>query len=376
MSGIYIHIPYCANACIYCNFHFSTSVKHRDSFIGALHKEIIWQKAFFDTHESIQTLYFGGGTPSIIADKHIEETCHLLHKYFSFEKDFEFTIEANPEDLSRQKLQFLKNMGVNRLNIGVQSFDDKNLRFLKRVHNAKQALNSIKTAQEVGFENITIDLIYGIPTQTLKSWESDIATFLSLQIPHLSTYALTVERKTPLAVMIDRNILPDVNEKASIELYNSLTYCMSKNNYKHYEISNFALEGIYSKHNMLYWTGKKYLGLGPSAHSYNGMERFWNIANTSMYIEKINNGEKTAVKELLSQNMRFNEYIFTSLRTMWGVEWAHVEKNYDAYCLAHLKSEVGKMASKNWLEVGEKGFKLSAKGKLFADRAASELFIV
>jgi len=375
MSGIYIHIPFCKNACVYCNFHFSTSLKNKEPYIEALIKEIYLKKSFFDTSEKIETLYFGGGTPSILDEDGLNRIIDSLHKNFNCAHLSEFSFEANPEDLTPRKLKSLRNSGINRLSIGVQSFQDSDLNYLGRVHNAAKAINCIKNAQDAGFDNITIDLIYGLPTLNKDAWTANINTFFSLDLPHLSCYCLTVEEKTPLEIFIKKNKAQAPEEGAAIEQYDILTKMMDKEKFVHYEISNFGKEGYFSKHNLSYWQGEKYLGLGAAAHSYTRTQRRWNIANTTLYIKNVLGGHNFYETETLDKNTLYNEYIFTSLRTVWGGTWAHVETHFGKQYLDYLKTGISKLNNRH-IEVYPLGYRLSAEGRLFADGIASALFMV
>ena len=317
MAGIYIHIPFCKQACYYCNFHFSTSLKHKDALIDTILKEIdkrapAWQNFQYDT------VYFGGGTPSLLPVADIEIILSKLHQKFSISDDAEITLEANPDDLYLEKLNDLKSLGINRLSIGIQSFFDEDLRKLNRSHNGKQATQVIEFAHKAGFENITIDLIYGIPGLTDEKFMYNIQKVLDYKIPHVSAYALTVEPQTALAWQISKQKFPPVSEEQSARQYYLLRDTLLDNGFDHYEISNFAKPSFISRHNSHYWQNIPYLGLGPAAHSYNGKERCWNIANNAHYIKNLKSGNYFE-KEILTPQDIFNEYLMTGLRTSRGV---------------------------------------------------------
>jgi oxygen-independent coproporphyrinogen-3 oxidase len=326
LSGLYIHIPFCKQKCNYCDFHFSVSVKNKDALLDALKNELIIRKNELNT--PIETLYFGGGTPSFLSYDELASLFEIVFSNYQINYDAEITLEANPDDLNLTFLKDLKKLKINRLSIGVQSFYDADLQFMNRAHSAKQAISSIKNAQDIGITNLTIDLIYGIPGLTKEKWESNLNTFLSLQIPHLSSYALTVEAKTVLAHAIKNKKIKPLDEHLAKQHFDLLKKVMSENDYMHYELSNFAKKGFLSKHNTSYWKGKQYLGIGPSAHSYNLKSRSWNIANNSKYIKALENNTLPRETENLTESMRYNEYIMTGLRTIWGVNLKLVKENY------------------------------------------------
>ncbi|MDD3875335.1 MAG: radical SAM family heme chaperone HemW [Bacteroidales bacterium] len=375
MSAIYVHIPFCNSACVYCNFHFTTSKKNRDTFTEALVREIELKKNFFSKDETISSLYFGGGTPSILNIIALEKIMEALHKNFEFENSFEFTFEANPENLNSENLTYYKSIGINRLSIGVQSFNEKDLLFMGRNHTAAQSIESILLAQDKGFGNLNIDLIYGIPGLNEAGWEKNLETFSDLGIPHLSAYQLTVEEKTPLHFQIKKKKKENINEDILLKHYSILKQRMSAEHFLHYEISNFSKTGFMSKHNLAYWQGGKYLGLGPSAHSYDENFRSWNIANTTLYIKNSKQGKFLYESEELSKKTKFNEYIFLSLRTMWGCKWNTISEVYGMDYLYHIKKQLNNFRKNNWFSFSKEGFSLNQEGFLFADAIASELFI-
>jgi len=329
MAGIYIHIPFCKQACHYCNFHFSTSLKHKNELIEAIIKEIE-QRATNWQELSFKTIYFGGGTPSLVESRDVEKILNKIQQKLSVEKNIEITLEGNPDDLNKTKLQELKNIGINRLSIGIQSFNDDDLVKLNRSHNAQQAEQVIKEAQKLGFDNITIDLIYGIPGLSNQKWEANIQKFLNFGIPHLSAYALTVEEKTALSYKIKKGLYPKVSEEQAAIQFEILRKKLLNKDFLHYEISNFGKPNYLSKHNQSYWQNTPYLGLGPAAHSYKNNTRRWNISNNIKYIKEINSTNYYEI-EHLSKNDIYNETIMTGLRTIWGVDLKKIEalgKNY------------------------------------------------
>lgn len=374
MAGIYLHIPFCKQKCHYCNFFSIASLKQKPDFLNALKREIAIQKAYLK-NEGVQTIYFGGGTPSMLEKAELNSIMEELHKHYNIQPDVEITLEANPDDLSREKLKIFAQSAINRLSIGIQSFFDDDLHYLNRVHSADHAKTVINNALDAGFENLTIDLIYGIPTLTDKKWQQNIDYFLASGIKHLSAYALTVEPRTALAHLINKDKLKAVDEQQSVRHFEMLMQSMEAAGFVHYEISNFAKPGHYSKHNSLYWIGGNYLGLGPSAHSYNGISRQWNVSHLTKYINEAGQSESVFEKEELTLDQRYDEYVMTSLRTSWGCDLEHIQnafgKRYSQYCLSQAQAFLREAK----IEQRENRLFLTQKGKLFADGIAAELFI-
>ena len=372
MAGIYIHIPFCRKACHYCNFHFSTSLKTKNDFIQALLKEIVLQRNWIGGEE-INTIYFGGGTPSLLSGWELTHILDALTKNFIVHPAAEVTLETNPDDFHQLLVQEWLKAGFNRLSIGVQSFFEDDLRWMNRAHTASQAISSIKMAQETGFTNLTIDLIYGTPGMTDERWKENVNTAFEVNIPHLSCYALTIETGTALYQQIKNKQLRDVSSDDQARQFQLLMNWMKDAGYEHYEISNFAKPGFRSRHNTSYWEGTSYLGLGPSAHSFNGRERKWNVSNNALYISSIQMGEIPYQQELLTPDQRLNEYIMTSLRRKEGISLEYVVENYNG------AADRIRTCSKKFIEQGNmietSGFlTLTDNGKLFADGIASELF--
>ncbi|MFT3932843.1 MAG: radical SAM family heme chaperone HemW [Chitinophagaceae bacterium] len=373
MAGIYLHIPYCKKACHYCNFYFSVSLKSKNDFTAALLKEIKLQQNYLQ-QESVSTIYLGGGTPSLLEKEDLQKIFNELRQYFVIEPDAEITLEANPDDINPDKLRAWKAAGINRLSIGIQSFFEEDLRWMNRAHNAAQAKECILMAQEAGINNISIDLIYGTPGLTDENWQQNVSTAIALNIPHLSCYALTVEPGTALQKMIDQHKKQDVDPEKQAHHFLLLMDWLQTAGYEHYEISNFAKPGHRSKHNSSYWSGKKYLGLGPSAHSFNGMVRQWNIANTQLYIQSLNQEKVPAEIETLTDTQHLNEYIMTSLRTQEGIDLQKVEKRFSEAIAQQLKRNSLKYIEGKKLISNGKSLQLTKEGKLFADGIASDLF--
>jgi len=375
MAGVYLHIPFCRQACHYCNFHFSTSLHRKNDFVGALLREMEGRKDYVaGTGSTVDTIYFGGGSPSLLSEDELARIMDRLHALFPVSPDAEITLEANPDDMaSPQALEAWKRRGINRLSIGIQSFFEEDLRWMNRVHNAAQAAGSIRRAQDAGLENISIDLIYGTPGLTDSRWEKNVEQALALAIPHLSCYALTVEPRTALDKMIRQHKKADVDPDDQARQFLLLMDWLNAAGYEHYEISNFSLPGHRSRHNTSYWQGKPYLGLGPSAHSYNGVSiREWNIANNALYIDAV--GLPPSEKEQLTPTQQLNEYIMISLRTMEGTDLAYVAERFGADKAADLQSRAARYIREGKLSAANSRLVLSKEGKLLADGIAADLF--
>ena len=373
---IYIHIPFCKQKCSYCNFHFSTSLQFKDEMVFAIKKEISLRKNELQNTD-LQSLYFGGGTPSILSVDDIKSITDEVLNYFSFKNDIEVTLEANPDDLSADFLRQLSSSFVNRLSIGTQSFFDEDLKLMNRAHNSSQAESSIKRAQDFGFENLSIDLIYGSPTSNLEIWKQNLQKTTDLQIPHISSYALTVEPKTILNDWISKGkVLHPEEEEQNKEFYFMIDY-LKEQGFSHYEISNFAKPNYFSKHNSSYWQYKEYLGLGPSAHSYNGFDvRSWNVANNQQYLKKINSGSLAKETELLSPKDQFNEMVMIGLRTTWGVNLESLKNKFSSDILEVFYKDIQEKISNKMLIIENNYLKIPENQWFMADGIASDLFQV
>ena len=373
MLGIYIHIPFCKKSCHYCNFHFSTSLKNKEDMIKAINKEI-YQKAILN-NDKVSTIYFGGGTPSILEVEEINLIIENIYKNFNVGKNIEITIEANPDDLSKHKLNDLSKTKINRISIGVQSFIDKELKIMNRVHDSKKAIKSIEMAKKY-FNNISVDLLYGVPDSSIKSWNYNLDTISSFNINHISAYALTVEPKTALESFINKSILSMPDEDLVYSQYKLINEKLSSKNFINYEVCSFAQKDFFSKNNSAYWLRKKYIGIGPSAHSFDGESRSWNISNNKKYIDQIRDGDNYYKKENLTKVDQYNEYIMTGLRTIWGVSVKHIESNFDVrfknYFLKKIKSHIAK---KNVYKEDDL-YLTTQSGRFLADGIASDLFLV
>ena len=372
MAGIYIHIPFCKKACHYCNFHFSTTRQRMPEMIEAIGKEAELRKDYLS--ENIETIYFGGGTPSLMSSIELTGLICTLHELFVVEEDAEITLEANPDDITEEHLIRWKAGGITRLSIGIQSFFEEDLQWMNRAHTAHQAKHCIELAKKHGFNNITIDLIYGTPGLTDTKWKQNIDTAISLQIPHISCYALTVEPKTALSKMIANHQTEDVDMDTQAGHFTLLTERLSTAGFEHYEISNFALPGFRSRHNSSYWQGKPYLGLGPSAHSFNGNSRQWNVANNNLYLAALEKNEIPFEEEILTSAQQLNEYIMTSLRTIEGISLNKVVEIWGEEKSVLVLGAAQKHIGLNHLSLTNHVLRLSEEGKFLADGIAADLF--
>lgn len=374
MSGIYIHIPFCKQACHYCDFHFSTSMKKKDEMVLALAKEIELRKGE-SQYEIIETIYFGGGTPSVLTIDDIQFLINSVYEHYHVVENPEITLEANPDDLDNEIIIQYANSPINRLSIGVQSFFEDDLELMNRAHNSEEAKKCLEFATQY-FDNISIDLIYGMPNMSNEKWLQNIETALSFNIPHISSYALTVEPKTALYKMIKSGAIPTLDDDLAQQHFHILIDKLQENGFVHYELSNFGKPDYFSKNNTAYWLGKKYIGIGPSAHSYNGESRSWNIANNSLYLKAIAENKLPSETEILSKTDQYNEYIMTGLRTIWGVSLERIETEFGTKYLDYLHQQVEKYISDHLLEIENNVLKTTKKGKFLSDGIASDLFLL
>ncbi|CAM3314194.1 Oxygen-independent coproporphyrinogen-III oxidase-like protein YqeR [Aequorivita lipolytica] len=371
--GLYIHIPFCKQACHYCDFHFSTSLKKKDELVNALCRELMLRKD--QLKGEVETIYFGGGTPSLLSSEELQQIFETIYKNYKVSQNPEITLEANPDDLSNLQIHKFTNSRINRLSIGVQSFFEEDLKLMNRAHNASEALECIVEAKKY-FENISIDLIYGIPGMSNERWKENLEIALKLDVPHLSCYALTVEPKTALKKFIEKGIVPPVDEEVAQQHYEILLAETEKAGLENYEFSNFGKAGSHSRNNTAYWEGKPYLGIGPSAHSYDGNSRSWNVANNTKYIKSIEAGTLPSEAEILSKKDRYNEYIMTGLRTKRGVSLDKVEKEFGKLYAEYLLKQAESNLQNHLLILEDQTLKISKKGKFLSDGIAADLFLV
>ena len=375
MAGIYFHIPFCKQACHYCDFHFSTSLKYREEMMAAMKCELNLRAAYLKD-ESVETIYFGGGTPSLLTATEIQQLIDAVTTCYPVTADAEITLEANPDDLDAHLLLTLRKTPVNRFSIGIQSFFEEDLRWMNRAHGAEDAEAVIKRVQDAGFENITADLIYGYPLLTDYKWQRNIEKLLSFTVPHISAYSMTVESQTALAAMIRKGKQRPMDDRQSAAQFEYLMDTLQDRGYQHYEISNFAKPGFLARHNSNYWKGVAYLGIGPSAHSYDGHSRQWNVRNNIRYVRALQQGELAYEREQLTDRDKLNEYIMTSLRTVWGLDLRVAEQQL---CRTGRSGFIE--ALQPFVDTGEVMLNgtvatLTRKGKLKADHIAAELFVV
>jgi oxygen-independent coproporphyrinogen-3 oxidase len=382
MSGIYIHIPYCKQACHYCDFHFSTSLKKKDEMVLALAKEIEMRKSEFKD-DAVETIYFGGGTPSILNVSDLKLLIDTVYSNFSVIENPEITLEANPDDLTpilsfrgtRNLFKEFKAIGVNRLSIGIQSFFEDDLKLMNRAHNSEEAKSCLEIATQY-FDNISIDLIYGMPNMSNEKWLHNIETALSFNIPHISSYALTVEPKTALHTFIQKGIIPQLDDEVAQEHFHLLVDKLEENGFIHYELSNFGKENYFSKNNSSYWLGKKYIGIGPSAHSYDGEKRGWNVSNNALYLKSIQENKLPLETETLTKTDRYNEYVMTGLRTIWGISLDRIETEFGKTYLDYLNQQAAKYIEDHLLFVDDNVLRTTKSGKFLSDGIASDLFLL
>jgi len=374
MAGIYIHIPFCKKLCFYCDFYHIITPENNSVFIDSLIKELVLRKDYLGT-DPVTTIYLGGGTPSVFSVKDLEKILNEIHKHYNVEPGCETTIELNPDDVNPEYLAGLKMLGVNRLSLGVQSWRDSDLKMLNRRHNSAQAAAALKDSFNAGFENVTIDLIYGIPGMGLPEWESNLDFTFSFDIKHLSAYHLTIEKGTVFGKMKEKGLLNEIEEDDSAALFNILIQKSESAGFIHYEISNFSKPGFLSVHNSNYWKQVHYLGLGPSAHSFNGYSRQWNMSDLKGYIKALNAGKLYFESEELGTNARFNEYIMTSLRTMWGIDLDYIEKTFDKEGYDYVVNLSSKFKGYGLMKQDKKNLVLTNQGKMISDNIISEFML-
>ena len=374
MSGIYIHIPFCKQACHYCDFHFSTSFKKKDEMVLALAKEITLRKDEFKG-ETVETIYFGGGTPSILQTSDLRLLIDTVFQNYKVVDNPEITVEANPDDLTEERIVELSTNKVNRLSIGIQSFFEDDLKLMNRAHNVDEAKKCLEIATKY-FDNITIDLIYGMPNMSNEKWLQNVEWTLAYNIPHISSYALTVEPKTALHQFIKQGVIPQLDDELAQEHFNLLVEKLEENGFIHYELSNFGKENYFSKNNSSYWLGKKYIGIGPSAHSYDGKKRGWNVSNNTLYLKSLAENKVPIETETLTKTDRYNEYIMTGLRTIWGVSLDRIEAEFGPKYLEYLNQQSAKYIEDHLLFVDENILRTTKSGKFLGDGIASDLFLL
>jgi oxygen-independent coproporphyrinogen-3 oxidase len=373
MSGIYLHIPFCKKACHYCNFHFSTSMRHADKMIDAIHAELKLRKK--EAQRPLETIYFGGGTPSVLSKEHIVGMLDQVHQHYDVIQSPEITLEANPDDLTLEYMQALQEAGINRLSIGIQSFHDSELKLMNRAHNASQALSSVTLAKKE-FDNVSIDLLFGNPNTTLDDWKRNLDHALQLEVPHISSYALTLEPKTALERFVDKGVVSLLDENVVEAQFHHLVDTLTQAGYDHYELSSFGKPGYHSQNNTGYWQGKTYLGIGPSAHGFDGNQRYWNVSNNASYMQQIIKGELPQTIEKLSVVDIFNESIMIGLRASWGVSLQAMENKLGLRYRQHLEDQAKRFMDEGLLHIENNALKTTRKGAFLADGISAELFLI
>ena len=373
MSGIYLHIPFCKKACHYCNFHFSTSGDYKNEMVEALKKEL--RLRLNEAALPVETIYFGGGTPSMLSATVISEFIAEIRMQFDVIAYPEITLEANPDDLTPTYLKALKNTGVNRLSIGVQSFQDAELTLMNRAHNGKEAVQSVIWAQEL-FDNVSIDLLFGTPHTTFSDWKRNLETALTLDVPHISSYALTLEPKTALEHFVKKGVVSLLDENDVEEQFLYLVDTLTANGYEHYELSSFGKPGYHSKNNTAYWRGKSYLGIGPSAHGFDGAQRYWNVSNNAAYMKNIETDRLPHTVEKLSVVDKFNEAIMIGLRASWGVSLSLMEQDLGKQYRIHLEQQAQRFIDEKLLHIEANSLKTTPKGAFLADGISADLFLI
>ena len=373
-GAIYIHIPFCKQACHYCDFHFSTSLQKKDEMVLTLAKEMALRATEFKD-EVVETIYFGGGTPSILEIQDLRFLIDEVYRNYTVAENPEITVEANPDDLTEVRIIELSTNQINRLSIGIQSFFEDDLKLMNRAHNSEEAKKCLEIATKY-FDNISIDLIYGVPNMSNEKWLQNIETALSFNVPHISSYALTVEPKTALHTFIQKGIIPQPDDEVAQEHFHLLVDKLEENGFIHYELSNFGKSTYFSKNNSSYWLGKKYIGIGPSAHSYNGISRSWNVSNNSLYLKSIAENILPSETETLTQTDHYNEYVMTGLRTIWGISLNRIEQEFGKTYLDYLNQQAAKYIEDHLLFVDDNVLRTTKNGKFFSDGIASDLFML
>ncbi|MHB8261450.1 MAG: radical SAM family heme chaperone HemW [Bacteroidia bacterium] len=373
MSGIYLHIPFCSKACLYCDFHFSTNLKNKKALVDALCKEITLRKDYLEG-ATINSIYFGGGTPSLLSIAELEQILVVIHTNFKVTPNAELTFELNPEDATLTYLKEIKKLGINRLSIGLQSFNQEELTWMNRAHTAQQSFNCMQFAQQAGFDNISIDLIYGSKFQTPNTWRKTLQTAFDFNTQHISSYNLTVEAKTQLGHLIKEKKEQDIDSEVSVQLFNILMEETTKNGFTRYEISNFCKPNFMAEHNSSYWKGLSYLGVGPSAHSYNGVSRRFNVKSNAHYMQAIENDKSFYEEEILTTHDKYNEYVLTRLRTQWGCNIKEIATLFGEQYAAYFLKQVESYKQRKFITLKENTVTLTQQGKHFADGIASDIF--
>ena len=375
MFSLYIHVPFCATRCVYCDFFSNTDTRYKEPYLRAIEKEMELRGEYIDD-DTLETIYLGGGTPSRLSGNDLERIFNAISRRFSIAEGAEITLEANPDDIRPDYLSALRDLPINRISMGIQSFRPEDLRLLNRRHDREQAIRAVELCQAHGFTNLSIDLIYGLPGQTPEAWEENLRQAIRLGTPHLSAYHLTYEEGTALYKRLQAGQVEPVDEEVSVTLFHILTERMAEAGFQHYEISNFARPGFHARHNSAYWTGKPYLGLGPSAHSYNRTSREWNVASLPLYLRGIESGQPATERETLDLSTRYNDFIITGLRTMWGISLDKLRAEFGEALLAYCQKQALPYIQRGLLRQENDRLALSQAGILLSDGIMSELMYI
>ncbi len=375
MAGLYIHIPFCAKRCLYCDFFSNTEMRYKEPYIGALIRELEMRKDY-TAGEPFDTIYFGGGTPSQLQAGDFERIFGAIYRLCDVSDNPEITLEVNPDDMTPEYVASLRAFPFNRISMGVQSFKKEDLRFLNRRHDSQQAVRAVELCKENAITNISIDLIYGLPGQSVEEWEANLDKAISLDIPHISAYHLIYEEGTALYKLKEEGKVAPIEEEVSLTLFSTLIDRLKAAGYEHYEISNFARPGMISRHNSAYWTGRKYLGLGPSAHSYDGKSREWNVSSLPIYIKGIESGQPEKEVETLGSDTRYNDFIITGLRTMWGIRLNDIRRLFGEDYLLYFQTQADKYIHSHLLVGNGDTVRLSRSGIFISDTIMSDLLKV
>ncbi len=374
MAGIYIHVPFCRKKCHYCDFYRTTGIEKKAQFLEALKREILLRPDFLEG-EAVQTIYWGGGTPSVLSPDEIAEILELLNSHFRMESGQEITLEANPDDVSASYLNHLRQAGINRLSLGIQSLDDQELKLMNRRHSAASAVSSVEEAYRAGFRDISIDLIFGIPGQTTAKWKETLHQTLQWPVNHLSAYHLTYHKGTLFDQWLKKGTIREISEEESISQFEELISMTTRAGFEQYEISNFARNNACSRHNTGYWQGKKYLGLGPSAHSYNGISRSWNVAHLERYVSAVLSGKPAITAEILSEKDRLNDYIITGIRTQWGISLPKIREEYGAEVADNITREIRRLEDRSLVQFRNGTVTLTRGGIMISDQITRDLIM-
>lgn len=375
MNALYFHIPYCISRCAYCDFHSSTCLDDKSEYIDALCLELKQRKDYLDTKE-LETIYFGGGTPSLLTKEQFERIFKAIRKHFAISPNAEITLEANPNDLNKSYTEELIHIGFNRLSIGIQSFNDSDLKIINRRHSAQEAINAVKTAQNAGFKNISIDLIFALPLQTIEAWEKNLNQAFSLNIQHISSYNLIFEKGTSFDKQRQQGLIKEIDDEQSLAMYQLLIEKSKENGFIHYETSNFAHDGFFSKHNSNYWLGESYLGIGAAAHSYNKKSRRWNVANNAEYIQGIKSNKPVFELEIIDNNTAYNEYIMTGLRTIWGCDLSLIKQRFGGKINDYFTQAASPYIKAKHLLINNNKLTIAPNALFISDKIMSDLMYI